>query len=90
MGANQKKFVGWNGGAGESKSSDEILEEALLVPDSWRFNKTRLISSATYSENNFDFTKANVTSSTGAPKRSAVTADMNQKPGRIRLSSEVG
>ena len=68
MGANQKKFVGWNGGGeGESKSSKDILEEALLVPD---FNKTRLITWVTYSEN-YDYGEiehAEVTSSTGAPK----------------------
>ena len=37
------KFVGWNGGEKETKSSRDILEEALLVPDGWGSNKTRLI-----------------------------------------------
>ena len=27
-------FVGWNGGTRENKSSDRILEEALLLPES--------------------------------------------------------
>ena len=30
------KFIGWNGGEQVNKSSRDILEEALLVPDSWR------------------------------------------------------
>ena len=38
------KFVGWNGGEHENRSSLDILEEALLVPDSW----TRLIDAARY------------------------------------------
>ena len=67
VGVIQKKFAGWNGGESDTKSSEEILEEALLVPD-WRFNKTRLISSAKYAENNFDFTRSEMTPSTGAPK----------------------
>ena len=43
-----EKFVGWNGGDHENKSSRDILEEALIVPDSWRFNRTRLILGAGY------------------------------------------
>ena len=68
LGVIDKKFAGWNGGAQETKSSNEILEEVLLVPDSWRFNKPRLISSASYLENHIDLEQSEVTPSTGAPK----------------------
>ena len=80
----KKKFVGWNGGEGENKSSEEILEEALLVPDSWRFNKTRLIFSATYSEFDFDFNfdlEASIMKpSTGTPKSPKILAMIWKHP----------
>ena len=46
------RFVGWNGEQ-DIKSSHDILEEALLVPDSWRFNKTKLIRKAGYHSKSF-------------------------------------
>ena len=47
---NNRTFVGWNGRKNVSfnKSSRDILEEAFLVPDSWRSNKTQLIKKAIY------------------------------------------
>ena len=54
-----EKFVGWNGRGGENKSSHDILEEALLLPES--FNKTKLISYSGYSENYEDFKESKVT-----------------------------
>ena len=51
------RFVGWNGGEGESKSSHDILEEALLIPNSSK----KLISYSGYSENYADFKESRVT-----------------------------
>ena len=69
IGAHEYMFVGWNGGEGESKSSKEILEETLLVPD---FNKTKLIEWAGYSENSVDFTRSEIKPSTSVPKSPAI------------------
>ena len=49
-------FVGWNGGENEKISSQEILEEALLLP-----NSEELIESAVYTKNHVDFEKAIIT-----------------------------
>ena len=47
------KFVGWNGGKGETKSSHEILEEALTVK-SEHLNETRFITRAAYYAENLN------------------------------------
>ena len=49
-------FVGWNGGTHENKSSDRILEEALLLPKS-----EEIFSFAGYTEDHIKFEKAEVT-----------------------------
>ena len=50
---NRNTFVGWNGGKEETKSSREILEEALIVK-SQHVNKTRFITRAAYFAKNLD------------------------------------
>ena len=49
-------FVGWNGGENEKISSQEILDKALLLP-----NSGELIESAGYTKNHVDFEKAIIT-----------------------------
>ena len=46
-------FFGWNGGKGETKSSHEILEEALTVK-SEHLNETRFITRAAYYAENLN------------------------------------
>ena len=49
-------FVGWNGGTRENKSSDRILEEALLLPES-----EEIFAFAGYTEDHIKLEKAEVT-----------------------------
>ena len=49
-------FVGWNGGTRENKSSDRILEEALLLPES-----EEIFVFAGYTEDHTKYEKAEVT-----------------------------
>ena len=53
------KFVGWNGDICESKSSHEILNEALLLPN----NKT-VLPKAAYTNDHKDFKEATLSFST--------------------------
>ena len=62
-GSMDSRFVGWNGGENETKSSQNILEDVLMVNNELIKNGT-ILHGANYTENYYDWTNGDVKSKT--------------------------